>query len=29
MQEIHDEYGPAAKEKKFKYTIVSTRARKE
>jgi hypothetical protein len=29
MQEIHDEYGPAAEETKFKYTIVSPRARKE
>jgi phosphopantetheine adenylyltransferase len=29
MQEIHDKYGPAAEETKFKYTIVSPRARKE
>jgi phosphopantetheine adenylyltransferase len=29
MQEIHDEYGPAAEETKFKYTIVSPSARKE
>jgi phosphopantetheine adenylyltransferase len=29
MQEIHDECGPAAEETKFKYTIVSPRARKE
>jgi phosphopantetheine adenylyltransferase len=29
MPEIHDEYGPAAEETKFKYTIVSPRARKE